>query len=61
MGYFAYDYAKYSEPRLELTAAEDGNFNDVDLMLFDKVIAFDHVKEEIILIFNMNTHDPEAG
>ena len=61
VGYFAYDYAKYSEPRLELTAAEDGNFNDVDLMLFDKVIAFDHVKEEIILIFNMNTHDPEAG
>lgn len=50
VGYFAYDYAKYSEPRLELTAAEDGNFNDVDLMLFDKVIAFDHVKEEIILI-----------
>ena len=47
--------------RLELTAAEDGNFNDVDLMLFDKVIAFDHVKEEIILIFNMNTRDPEAG
>jgi anthranilate synthase component 1 len=61
VGYFAYDYAKYSEPRLELTAAEDGNFNDVDLMLFDKVIAFDHVKEEIILIFNMNTCDPEAG
>lgn len=61
VGYFAYDYAKYSEPRLELTAAEDGNFNDVDLMLFDKVIAFDHVKEEIILIFNMNTRDPEAG
>lgn len=48
------------DPQAEIHC-KDGNFNDVDLMLFDKVIAFDHVKEEIILIFNMNTHDPEAG
>ena len=61
VGYFAYDYAKYSEPRLELTAAEDGNFNDVDLMLFDKVIAFDHVRQKIVLIVNMALSDVEVG
>ena len=61
VGYFAYDYAKYSEPRLELTAAEDGNFNDVDLMLFDKVIAFDHVRQKIVLIVNMALSDVKVG
>ena len=59
VGYFAYDYAKYSEPRLELTAAEDGNFNDVDLMLFDKVIAFDHLRQKLILMVNMSLDEPE--
>ena len=29
-------------------------FKDVDLMLFDKVIAFDHVRQKIILIVNMS-------
>ena len=61
VGYFSYDYVKYSEPKLNLDAEDTEGFKDVDVMLFDKVIAFDHVKEEIILIFNMNTRDPEAG
>lgn len=61
VGYFAYDYAQYSEPRLQLQGAEDGNFNDVDLMLFDKVIAFDHLKDSIILIYNLSAANPEEG
>ena len=61
VGYFSYDYLKYSEPSVRCGEQDEDSFKDVDLMLFDKVIAFDHVKEEIILIFNMNTHDPEAG
>ena len=28
-------------------------FKDVDLMLFDKVIAFDHFRQKIILIVNI--------
>ena len=28
-------------------------FKDVDLMLFDKVIAFDNIRQKIILIVNM--------
>ena len=55
VGYFSYDYAKYVEPSLRLDANDNENFNDVDLMLFDKVIAFDHFKQKIILIVNMKT------
>lgn len=52
VGYFAYDYIKYAEPTLALDAKDEENFKDVDLMLFDKVIAFDHFKQKIILIVN---------
>ena len=30
-------------------------------MLFDKVIAFDHVRQKLILIVNMELKDPESG
>lgn len=55
VGYFSYDFIKYSEPTLNLDANDEENFNDVDLMLFDKVIAFDNFKQKIILIVNVKT------
>lgn len=57
VGYFAYDYIKYSEPSLKLDAENQDGFKDIDLMLFDKVIAFDNFKQKIILIVNMKTDD----
>jgi len=57
VGYFAYDYAKYCEPTLKLDAHDEERFNDVDLMLFDKVIAFDNYRQKIILIVNIKTID----
>ncbi len=59
VGYFAYDYIKYSEPSLNLDAENQDKFKDIDLMLFDKVIAFDNFKQKIILIANMKTDDLE--
>jgi anthranilate synthase component 1 len=53
VGYFAYDYIKYSEPTLHLEAEDAEGFNDVDLMLFDKVIVFDNFKQKIMLIANL--------
>ncbi len=53
VGYFAYDYIKYAEPTLALNAKDTEGFNDVDLMLFDKVIAFDNFRQKIILIVNI--------
>jgi len=60
VGYFAYDYAKYSEPTLKLDAVDEERFNDVDLMLFDKVIAFDNYKQKVVLIVNIKTRNIEA-
>ena len=61
VGYFAYDYIKYQEPSLNLDAENQDQFKDIDLMLFDKVIAFDNFKQKIIIIVNMKTDDLESG
>lgn len=53
VGYFAYDYVKYAEPTLRLAEGGGEGFRDVDLMLFTKVIAFDHHRQKIILIVNV--------
>ena len=34
VGYFSYDYIKYSEPTLRLDAKDEEGFSDVNLMLF---------------------------
>jgi anthranilate synthase component 1 len=60
VGYFAYDYAKYCEPTLKLDAVDEERFNDVDLMLFDKVIAFDNYRQKIVLIVNIKTDNIES-
>ncbi|WP_297827350.1 anthranilate synthase component I [uncultured Methanobrevibacter sp.] len=61
VGYFAYDYIKYSEPSLNLDAENQDKFKDIDLMLFDKVIAFDNFKQKIIIMVNMKTDDLEMN
>ncbi len=52
VGYFSYEMIGYAEPILKLKSSE---FNDFDLMLFDKVIAFDHLKQKISIVVNMRT------
>ncbi len=61
VGYFSYDYLKYSEPTVRCDAEDSEDFKDVDLMLFDKVIAFDHLRQKIILMVNMTLDDVEIG
>ncbi|MBQ9616715.1 MAG: anthranilate synthase component I family protein [Selenomonadaceae bacterium] len=61
VGYFSYDYLGYSEPSVKCDTEDTEAFKDVDLMLFDKVIAFDHVRQKLILIVNMPLEDPETG
>lgn len=57
VGYFSYDYIKYSEPKLDLTDAEQQDFRDLDLMLFNEVIAFDHYRQKVFLITGVMTDD----
>lgn len=61
VGYFSYDYLGYSEPAVRCDVEDTEDFRDVDLMLFDKVIAFDHLRQKIALIANMPLSDVEVG
>lgn len=61
VGYFSYEYLGYSEPAVRCEVEDAEQFKDVDVMLFDKVIAFDHVKQKLILIVNMPLSDVEVG
>jgi anthranilate synthase component 1 len=61
VGYFSYDYLKYMEPTVNLEAQDSEGFKDIDLMLFDKVIAFDNFRQKIVLIANVSLDEPETG
>ncbi|HHY90944.1 MAG TPA: anthranilate synthase component I [Clostridiales bacterium] len=52
LGYFSYGMIGYAEPVLKLRSSE---FNDFDLMLFDKGIVYDHLTQKIHIIVNMRT------
>lgn len=60
VGYFSYDYIKYNEPKLVFAKGED-DFKDLDLMLFDRIIAFDHYKQKVILIAGVMTENFEES
>ncbi len=60
VGYFSYDYITYSEPSAKRETENNEAFKDVDLMLFDKVIAFDSVKQKIILMANIHLENYEV-
>ena len=59
VGYFSYDYLGYSEPAVRVEVNDTESFKDVDLMLFDKVIAYDNYRQKIVLIVNMKLNDAE--
>ena len=59
VGFFSYDYLKYSEPKLRLDAMDSDGFMDVDLMAFDKLVAFDHYRQKMILIRNISAENLE--
>lgn len=58
VGHFAYSMIGYAEPKLKINS---GVFNDFDMMLFEKVIAYDHLKQKISISVNINTRDLEEN
>ena len=54
VGYYAYRMIGYAEPTLHLRSSD---VDDFDLMLFDKVIAFDNYRQKIVCIVNAKTED----
>ena len=61
VGYFSYDYIKYAEPTLRRDDLGHGDFLDMDHMLFDKLVVFDHYRQKIILIAGVRTDDLQAS
>ena len=58
VGYFGYETIKYAEHKLKIKASD---VDDYHLMLFDKVIAYDHLKQKIIVVANMKAKDGKLG
>lgn len=58
VGHFSYEMIGYAEPKLKLKTSE---FDDYNLMLFDKVIAYDHLKQKIVVIVNYYSDKGEKG
>ncbi len=52
VGYFAYAMIAHAEPKLHISR---GDFKDYDLMLFDKVIAYDQLRQKIVIVANVST------
>ena len=52
VGYFGYDTAAWFEPAVTPGAAAPGEDDEAGFMLFDTVLAFDHVQHRILLIAN---------
>ena len=60
VGYFSYDYLGYSEPTVRVKVQDVERFKEADLMLFEKVIAFDNFTQKIYLISNIKLSDVET-
>ncbi len=61
VGTFGFDFMRYCEPDMRVNKERKAEFADVDLMLFDKLIAFDHLKQKIFLIANVKTDNLEVN
>lgn len=56
VGWFSYDAIQYAEPSAKVSVQDPDAFRDLDLMLFDTVIAFDHQRQQILLIATVDLH-----
>jgi len=61
VGFASYDSIKYKEPVLKFKSYDEANFDDYNFMLFDKVIAFDNIRQKIIFIVNIKTDNLEEN
>ena len=58
VGYFSYEMIQYAEPKLKI---KQNDINDFELMMFDKLIAFDQVMHKVIIIVNAKAEEGEKG
>lgn len=58
VGYFAYEMIQYAEPKLKI---KQSDVNDCELMMFDRLIAFDQLHHKLCFITNARTQDGKDG
>lgn len=56
VGHFSYGMIGYAEPTLKL---KSGEFEDYDFMLFDKIIAYDHLKQKMTDLIRSSAKLPD--
>jgi anthranilate synthase component 1 len=59
IGFFGYDLQQYYERKLPPHSVDDLVMDDMQFMFCDRVIVFDHLKQQVLVIGNV--HVPEGG
>ncbi|HYM60842.1 MAG TPA: chorismate-binding protein [Thermoanaerobaculia bacterium] len=57
VGYFGYGVARWCE-RIPDTHADDFGVPDAELLFFDNVVVFDHVRQRLLVVANLFANDP---
>ncbi|MBW5446631.1 anthranilate synthase component I [Cohnella sp. CFH 77786] len=57
IGFFGYDLLRYYERKLPAHRTDDLNMDDMHFMFCDKVIVFDHLKQQVLVIGNVHVPD----
>lgn len=60
VGYFGYDTIRYIEKKLVNIPTDDIKLPDVNLFLFDEIVAFDHLTNKAVIILNVHKGDIDA-
>ena len=53
IGYFAYDCVRYYEKTLTSPPKDDLGMSDIDLHIFDEIVAYDHLSNKAVIILNI--------
>lgn len=61
VGYFSFEFVRYSAPRLQFETQGGEIFKDCDLMLFDKLIVWDNLKSCLYIFVNIKTEALEEN
>lgn len=61
VGYFSYDSIQYFEKAIKMRKPKAYDASDIELLLFDVVIAFDHLKKKIFVMKNILSDNLEQN
>jgi anthranilate synthase component I len=57
IGFFGYDLLQYYENKLPRHRQDDLNMDDMQFMFCDRIIVFDHLKQQVLVIGNVHIKD----